>query len=522
MSPRLLGILGTGLLLACGYWIQSRVMLNHDVAWISHSAGWMLDGRQFGVDIVDVNPPLAWLLSIPGAAMSRLGFMSEPTSVRLLYFAYVALAAWLLEVVLARSTLRSDGGALAWRVAFLVSATLLPAFSFGQREFVCFVLSAPYLAAAALTLRGEEPASLRIKLLVGVLAGLGFGLKPYFLAVPALVELLILVRLGPRAVWRPEAIAIAATVAVYLACVVVLMPEYLTVIVPAARAYYWAYENPNFGLVLGRLNLPALMLGTGLLLAGMARAWSSLGSVSLAAAIGFAASYLVQAKGFVYHAYPVIGASLLFLAASLGAYLSCIVRNRPGWPAWVRVGAAVLSVALALPTLRAAHDDVARWYFVHNTGWGQLGLQRKAIVELVNLHAPRKGQYFFAFSTHPFPAFPTGSYTSAEWSGRAVAQAPLAAYGRIAEVSDPVLRQRIEAAALAQRREVTEDMERRLPAIVLVDTSAVRLGLQKTPFDDLAFYLEDPEFRRVWSRFREIDPVGPYRVFLLSATGRQS
>jgi hypothetical protein len=33
-------------------------------------------------------------------------------------------------------------------------------------------------------------------------------------------------------------------------------------------------------------------------------------------------------------------------------------------------------------------------------------------------------------------------------------------------------------------------------------------------FDDIAFYLADPRFRRIWQDYEEYPPMGPLRVFI--------
>jgi hypothetical protein len=34
-------------------------------------------------------------------------------------------------------------------------------------------------------------------------------------------------------------------------------------------------------------------------------------------------------------------------------------------------------------------------------------------------------------------------------------------------------------------------------------------------FDDIAFYLKDPRFQRLWAKYEEYPPMGPLRVFVL-------
>jgi hypothetical protein len=73
-------------------------------------------------------------------------------------------------------------------LAFVLIATLSPGFSFGQREHACVLFAMPYLAAAVMRLQGGQSLPKPLAIAVGLLAGIGFAIKPYFLAVPALAK----------------------------------------------------------------------------------------------------------------------------------------------------------------------------------------------------------------------------------------------------------------------------------------------------------------------------------------------
>ena len=94
-----------------------------------------------------------------------------------------------------------------WRAVFTGMATLAATASFGQREYLCVVLVMPYLALSAARAQENHEVDTLGSLLVGLLAGIGFAIKPYFLAVPALIEGALVIRLGWRSIFRPESVA---------------------------------------------------------------------------------------------------------------------------------------------------------------------------------------------------------------------------------------------------------------------------------------------------------------------------
>jgi hypothetical protein len=522
IPPKLtLGIVVVVLTLA-GQWLQSGVHLNHDVSYFVHFDRWLLQGRSLGSDLFDGNLPMVWVLFMPAAALAQWGLMDEPAAVRLLFWVYFLVSTALLISVLSQLKSTDRWASAGWVIAFVLIATLGPGFSFGQREHACILFAMPYLATAVLRLQGGQGPRLSMTIAVGLLAGIGFALKPYFLAVPALIELLLLWRLGWRSLLgRVESLVLGFTVLAYIVTAGVLLWDYLRTTIELALATYWAYDAADFSAISGRfvrVVQPALY---GALIALLTRTWSPSHAVMLVAGLGFAVSYFVQAKGFVYHAYPVLVCSLAFLGICLGKGLARALAAWRDTGNSLRFALMPIVVLLPLPPVKQAHDDVVRWYVNYNIAWGPTGQFRQAIIETVNQFAPTRQSYFYAFSTHPFPGFPTASYTAAEWTGRSIVEPFIPALARINEVTDPELRERVVRAGEYQRQMVIEDFQRRPPTIVFSERTSARLGMNGILFDDIAFYLADPRFQQIWKNYEEYPPFGPLRVFVLRADDPQ-
>ena len=518
-------ILWTSAVLAltlAGQWLQTRVHLNHDVSYFVHFSGWLLQGRTLGSDLFDGNLPMVWILFMPPAALVHWNLLDEASAVHLAFWVYFLVSTALLVGILRRSQVGSRAATAGWVVGFVLITTLAPGFSFGQREHACALFAMPYLATAALRLQGSPVPRRSILAAIGILAGAGFALKPYFLAVPALVELLLVFRLGWRSVFsRVESISLGLTVTAYVLLAALLLKDYLEFTIGLTLSTYWAYDSSNFPALLERYFLVARPALYGFAIALMTRTWTSHHTVVLLAGLGFTVSYFVQSKGFVYHAYPVLVCSVTFLGICVAHGLT---RAWAGWRAngsQTQLALAIVVALLALPPLKQVHDDVVRWYFRYNIAWGPTGQFRQAIIDTVNQVAPGPGSYFYAFSTHPFPGFPTASYTDAEWSGRSIVQPFISAYARLDEVTDATVRENVLRSIEYQRQMVREDFERRPPTIVFVERNRARLGMNGRQFDDVAFYSEDPRFRKIWANYQEHAPMGPLRVFVLRGHNSQ-
>src|SRR5262249_1902721 len=124
-------------------------LLNHDVAWILHSAGRVLAGERLYVDLVEGNPPLIVWLHFAPIWLARAAGTSEILAVRILVLLVIAGSLMLTGRTLRRiAPDRPAGRLLVLGVAFFV---LLPmaGYDFGQREHLLFVMVLPYLFMAS-------------------------------------------------------------------------------------------------------------------------------------------------------------------------------------------------------------------------------------------------------------------------------------------------------------------------------------------------------------------------------------
>lgn len=500
------------LLLLIGAWMQAQVHLNHDVGWITHSAGWMLEGRRFGSEIVDVNPPLIWFMSLPAAAMAKAGWMSEATAIRV----YVWLLC-LVSLFLCSRLLRGRRGAqgvIDWAAPLCGAAfamAVLPAAGFAQREHLAFVLGLPYVLLIVTRLDGGTTPAARMAIGCGVLGGIAFGFKPWLLAVPLLLEVMHLGTVRTlRSVWRPETIAMGATLVAYVVAVFVFCPDYFRVGVPLALATYWAYENPRMNWRYWQDSLPPVVVA-GLCLA-IARQFPVLARALFAAFIGFSISNWAQRKGYGYHAYPALASAVVLLAAVVPEAARALARSRIQAEHWIKAGMAFTLVAVAANTAWQRVLPVRDWLKLYDMRTGKIGAARSKLIEVINHEIPGKG-YVYALSSHPFPAFPIMSYTYAEYGSAFVCQFAVPADVRRKEIPDAARLPELDAAVQLQRQYVIDEFTRHEPGVVLIEAGA-RLGMPYRRFDDIAYYGQDPRFAAIWSQYEERAPIGSIRIFV--------
>lgn len=498
-----------------GGWIQQQVHLNHDVGWIVHSAGWMLEGRRFGSDIVDPNPPLIWFLSLPAAALAKAGWFSEPEAIRLyvwlLCLGSLTLCSYVLTP-LRRKGKQWEAAAIVFGIAF--ACAVLSGRSFGQREFLAFILGMPYclLIAGRIEYRTAYPHALSIA--CGLIGGVAFGLKPWLVAVPVLLEIVYWTHnRSSREVFRGETLALAGFLVTYVVAAVVLTPDYFTVALPLVRAVYWIYGRSGALEMWEPLRDAIAPLAACMSMLVIGRSFSAYPRVLLAAVVGYSLNYWMQHKGFEYHLYPVMATSILLLIYAFAPACRGILAAKwlHGWIRLAAVGTVLLILCLQMsgPT-----RQVRYWLATDSIATGMLGQFRQALIVRVRemtRHGPKR---IYAFSTHPYPGFPTMSYVHAEWSSAQLAQFAISAYIKKDRIEDPVALERIDWGVARQRQLVIAEFLAHDPDIVLVNTRTPRPIRGGQAFDFVAFFCTDQLFAERWRNYHEVKRSGEIRIFV--------
>lgn len=281
--------------------------LNHDVAAVLDFSARMLAGERLYSQLIDVNPPLIFLLNLPAALLARWTPL-DATQALLLCLLLLCAGVWRLCAALRRE--REEGPAERAVLGALLPLLLLCAgYDFGQREQIMAIAALPYLFLAERRIQGLRTAA-GPWLAAVLMAALGFALKPHFLAVPALVEAVVLLarRDRPEAALRdPAPWAMAGIWLLYLGAIPVFFPDYFGHVVPLVWDWYVDLGGVPWWRVLltevmGSAAVMTLGLGA-LAVLGPGAGW--LPRLLAAAMAGGMAAAIVQHKGWSYHLVPV-------------------------------------------------------------------------------------------------------------------------------------------------------------------------------------------------------------------------
>lgn len=478
---------------------------HHDLAWFLYAAAELLGGADLYVEVVEVNPPLIIWISVLAELGARITGLWNLFVYRALTLGLVVLSIVLCRRQLQRFDAPADTAVdlltLLLTYAFIAGV----GFEFGQREHLSLVLVFPFVLLVARLIDAPGPAG-REDVLAGVLAGIGFAIKPHFLLALLPLQLYALVR-RRRVLLGPAHVALMAMLVVYGLAVLLLEPDYLALARLSADTYARMSQESPIAL----MKLPPALFSAGAILVAFliprsAPLREACRVLALGAA-GFLCAVLVQAKGWTYHWIPAItlSAALLTLSAWSG-----LVRLFPRLrsPAATTVALAAAAILLLVPALGKLDDAD-----VHRQGMQHTAYRLPEMIDLVERHA--NGKTIAALSTNMQAAFPLVGYTDVRWGLRFNSLWLLpGAYPEYTPGSR-VQYHPLDSMPPAERYmfdSVIADLVRTPPAILIVDR--IPPGYRLLGFDYLTYFGRDPRFAALLQSYHEIQPIERYRILL--------
>ena len=300
--------------------VQLQILLNHDVSWLVEAARRLIHGGSYTHDFFENNPPMVLYFYIPPVLLSQLFPISIILSVRVYAFLLATLSLAICYDLMQRIFLPRQQ--VLSRVLLVILAVLylvLPAYEFAQRDPMALVLTMPYFLLAGFQLEGHKAKS-SYTLVIGLLAGVGFTIKPYFIIPLILVELYYAYVQGSAlaCLRRVDAKAILLVMVTYLLAVFAFNPDYIFTILPFAWPWCRLSARLPWSLILSINPIYFSLMAIVFYLLQKETSYKKLATVLTLALVGFVSCFITQKANYYYHVLPALGMATFLVALLYG------------------------------------------------------------------------------------------------------------------------------------------------------------------------------------------------------------
>ncbi|MBS0223485.1 MAG: hypothetical protein JSR91_22375 [Proteobacteria bacterium] len=482
--------------------------INHDVGAILDVSGRWIDGQKLYVDVIDENLPLTFIVH----ALPVLTAKILPGGVPFWFTAWVVggiFASFFACRRLIRLVPSADHalteGLLPPVLLFLF--TVLPNEHFGQREHIMFVATAPYLFASMARAEGVST-SRGTAIAIGLVAGVAFALKPYFLAIPAAVELYLLIRRGWRATLHDEipwSILIVAVL--HLVLMYTVFSAYGRFVMPLAIKAYTPIGDAGWWEILtGNVMAPTLiaLLIFGAFAVFLTRTMAA--RILVAYGVGAAVSAIAQAKGWPYHLLPALSVAILLAALTISQTVDRYLPiSRSGHRLPVSVISATLMVLLYFQAALYTPPFFKQRQYEDSVG----GILR----HIVEQNAPHRT--ILTLSPGIYPFWPMLNYVHGRMTMRFLTLWVL--QGVYATCEDfPALYNPPDTMSDSEKfvyDAVSEDFAKGKPDLLIVDTIPGMPRCQGKVFDYLEYFEQNKTFADAFTHYEHLMDFDRYQIY---------
>ncbi|WP_045095999.1 hypothetical protein [Legionella fallonii] len=472
----------------------------------------LLAGGNYVHDLFESNPPLIYYFSMGINWLANTFSLSNVLLFKLIIYIFIIYSLTICHYLLHINSVNFNPGdslqfsgtvngekSFLWLLLTLAFCLLiLSAYCFGEREHLMLILAMPYyfLLYQSASDRQFTPT---LRITISVLAALGFAIKPYFLFSLVFCELLLMYwRRSWKTLFRLEAQVILAIFVAYLISIAVLLPDFYSIILPWVLKFYVPEHNNIIDLLTNHALVNAVLLILGSLL--LSQCIGRMELLLIVIILGFMSSFIVQGKGWFYHAYPLI--TMNSLLATLLAYNLVLNKDKNKWyPAFLT---AIIVSQFYLTLLPYFVDFYNRLFYYKNTS--------SSFQQLTNIARKyAQNQYIFFFSTDLSRTLPVVYYSDSKLGSRFPTLWMLPGLLN----KQYALQQCDNECLIAEqqlRHYIIEDFKRYRPQLVYVDINTHKNSL-KSSFDYLNFMQKSSEFKPLWQHYCYLLTSSNYAIY---------
>ena len=309
--------------------IQSQIYIIGDVGYLLHVTDQLLAGEKYGATIFETNPPMIGYLYMPIAILAKIGSLN----IALLVIGYVFILIFIslyLCLLLMKKIVHKEDNIFLYCLFYALSIILifLPANNFGQKEHLYLILIFPYLFSVVLTRKGIAINGF-LAFMLGIMAALGMGMKPFFLAPFIILEMYLILTTKRLWMWvRIETMACVGFLILYLISVWLYQPDYFNIILPLVSHYYFIGMEQQWSTIFSEYIVIYCIISLfSFILIYRVDRYKVLTTVMILSLVGMSLAFLMTKTGWFYHVLPALGLACFLDVICLAQYFTLFIRK---------------------------------------------------------------------------------------------------------------------------------------------------------------------------------------------------
>ena len=480
--------------------IQIHMYQDWDMLFLLEGGKRLLAGGSYTHDLFENNPPLIYFFSMAINWLANTFSVNSVLVFKLVIYTFIVYSLTTCHYLLSfnsiganpvnslqpPSTAHSKQGFIWLLLTLAFCLLILSSYCFGEREHLMLILVMPYyfsLYQSALHIQFR----LILRILISLFAALGFAIKPYFLFSFVLCELLFMYwQRNWKTIFRLEPLIIFGVFVAYLIMIDVLMPDFYSVVLLWILKFYVLEHNSFIDMLANGALFNALFLLLSSLL--LSQYIGRMGLLLIIILLGDLSSFIIQGKGWFYHAYPLITMNSLLATLLIYNLILNSHRNKL-YPVFCT---AIIISQLYFTLLPFVVDFHHRYYYYKNSS-----SSFQQLISIAKKHAQNK--YIFFFSTDLSRTLPIVYCSDAKLGSRFPTLWMLPGLLN----NQYTLNQCDKSCLIAKqqlRHYIIEDFEQYQPELVYVDISTQKYSF-KFPFDYLTFMQKSSKFKSIWQHY---------------------
>lgn len=505
--------------LVIGALIQHLTYLQWDVAWLLAESKMLLAGGHYGKEFFDPNPPMILYLYFPIIGLAKYTFLNLIEATRV-YTLLVGIISWLISLLYIDKIFASHENLKKNLVlaAIALAYFILPTYQFAQREHFVIMLSTPYILSVIAIMQNRPIKSRGWRCGVGVLAGIGFSIKPFFLLIPIITECYVLI-VGSRFLrfknislfFRTENIALLMTVVLYFLSIYLVTPSYYTLVLPFVSHFYMGYAAvPRWDLLSAYwvdVCLITLLLA---LLVGYFYKVGDILWIAMLVAVCYLLFFLVNAQPWYYHLIPALAYSLILLSIIFGIIMTVMIKF------WIQMVCILLGIIALVGLFLGIYNDFRSFHYLQSSS-------NYISTHLINrLKQQPQLKSLYAFSVYPGVSAVPALYAHVKNCSR------FTGFWMMPDINQQLQKKninatqklRLNAAINYVRNSVVEDFQQCRPDLVIVDVGKNKPYFKGIPFDYIKFFSSDKRFQTIWKNYCYQETInGHFALYLRCSYG---